>query len=145
MKIINYFTSFQEVPNYLSLCFSVYGCRLNCENCSWKSETKFVEYSIDQIYQIIDKYSSYVSAVCMLGGEWDNDIVNVLAYAKKANLKTCLYTGLPAINDQNILHNLDFLKTGPYIESLGGLASKTTNQVFIDVATRQVLNNLFQR
>jgi anaerobic ribonucleoside-triphosphate reductase activating protein len=61
---------------------------------------------------------------------------------KEKNLKICLYTGLEDVSS-DIKQLLDYLKTGPYIPEKGGLASKSTNQKFIDLKNGEVLNNYF--
>lgn len=143
MKIINYFTTFQEVPDNLSLCFSVYGCPYNCYNCSWKNEKNYLEMSLENIYSIVNKNREFIDCVCFLGGEWEPEIKEALSYCKKIGLLTCLYTGCDNFTDREIISNLDFLKTGHYEESLGGLSSKSTNQKFIDLRTNECINYKF--
>lgn len=143
MKLYNFFTSLQEVPDNLSLCFSFAGCPHHCKNCSWQNETTFTEYSLKDIKEIINKYAFYVSCVCFLGGEWEKDFIELLGYCKNLKLKTCLYTGLVEMRDIEILSKLDFIKLGPYQESYGGLSNKNTNQVFLEVKTGKRLNHLF--
>ena len=143
MKLYNFFTSLQEVPDNLSLCFSFAGCPIHCKGCSWENEKNYKDYDLSALKEILNKYSSYISCVCCLGGEWEKDFVSFLSYCKSLNLKTCLYTGLKEMKNLDILSRLDYIKLGPYVESLGGLSSKNTNQVFLDVKTGKRLNNLF--
>lgn len=143
MRIINHFTSFQEVPDNLSLCFSVFGCPHKCKNCSWAGEKEFMNLSITDIEEILDKYKDYVSCICFLGGEWEPDFEEILDLCNKKNLLTCLYTGADKFENQEILSKLTFIKVGHYDESLGGLQSKTTNQRFIDLRTYTCLNDKF--
>ena len=42
-----------------------------------------------------------------------------------------------------MLAKLDYLKYGHWDASLGGLDSKTTNQVFLNLKTGEKLNNYF--
>ena len=144
MRIYNFFTSFQEVPNNLSLCFSFAGCPLKCNGCSWQGETSYREYGLDEMKGIVRKYAPYVSCVCCLGGEWEGvSFVDFLSYCKRLGLKTCLYTGLTEMKNADVLNRLDFIKLGPYVECLGGLQKRETNQVFLDVKTGEKLNHLF--
>lgn len=147
MFLLNHFTSLQEVPNNLSLCFSVAGCPLHCDECSWKSVKDFNTLSINLIdfETILQKYEGLISCICFLGGEWDKDFPKFLKVCKAHNYKTCLYTGLEKIEDEEILANLDYLKTGPYKKELGGLQSKNTNQIFMDLKNNKILNHLFQK
>lgn len=143
MRILNYFTSFQEVPDNLSLCFSVFGCPHSCRNCSWRNEKNFLKLTPQDILEIVNKNKEFIDCVCFLGGEWEPEFKEVLSMCKKTGLLTCLYTGLEDIKDMDILSNLDFVKVGPYIENLGGLQSETTNQKFIDLRTNECLNHKF--
>ena len=94
---------------------------------------------------ILQKYEGLISCICFLGGEWDKDFPKFLKVCKAHNYKTCLYTGLEKIEDEEILANLDYLKTGPYKKELGGLQSKNTNQIFMDLKNNKILNHLFQK
>lgn len=77
-----------------------------------------------------------------MGGEWDADLSRMLLYAKSQNVKTCLYTGQSKIS---MLHSalLTYVKLGKYIEKLGGLDSPTTNQLFYNLKTKELLNYKF--
>lgn len=145
MKILNYFDSLQEVPNELSLVISAYGCPLSCQECSWRGESDWKDYSPTDLKNLITKYAPYVTCVCFLGGEWSEELPEILAFCKEKNLETCLYTGLPDMRNEAILNSLTYLKTGPYIKQLGGLDSPTTNQIFKDLRTGEILNHHFQR
>ena len=56
--------------------------------------------------------------------------------------KTCLYTGEEEVSPE-ILEHLTYIKTGPWIQELGGLSSPSTNQMFKEVKTNSILNHLF--
>ena len=88
------------------------------------------------------KYKGLVSCVLFLGGDWDPELLTFLKIAKDFGYKTCLYTGNTDANTE-LLSYLDYIKTGPYIEELGGLTSKNTNQKFIKLETGEVLNKYF--
>ena len=63
-----------------------------------------------------------------MGG--DEEIAPFLPIIREFGYKTCLYTGSGDFSRFEVL-DLDFLKLGPYVEELGGLASKKTNQIFL--------------
>lgn len=139
---------FQEVPNEISLTFSIAGCPNRCPNCSWKSSEiqETAKPLTNSVYsRFLNKYKGLASCVLFLGGDWDTqDLITKLKMAKERGYKTCLYTGC----EMNLVHpdiktNLDFIKVGPYIEELGGLTSPKTNQKFIDLVHNTILNNLF--
>lgn len=84
-----------------------------------------------------------ITCVVFMGGEWYPHELNAkLKIAIDCGLKTALYTGESDIS-QDIMKNLTFLKTGKWIEELGGLNSPRTNQRFLNVKTNKNLNHLF--
>jgi anaerobic ribonucleoside-triphosphate reductase activating protein len=138
-------TTFNEVPNEVSLTFLITGCPLACEGChssqSW--ENNGTELTEEHLLELILKYEFIISTVCFLGGEWEREnMVSLLKIVKSSNLKTCLYTGLNKVHP-DIENELDFIKTGRWISTLGGLTSKTTNQKFIDLNNKKDLSILF--
>ena len=137
---------FQEVPGEISLCFSITGCKLACNGCHstelWDQHNG--EPLTNQRFKLwLNKYHNLISCVVFFGGEWQaNALIDKLIIAKNNGLKTCLYSGLNTI-DSNIRQHLDYLKTGAWQADLGGLDSQNTNQTFIELSTKNVLNYLF--
>ena len=137
---------FQEVPNEISLCFSITGCKVGCKGCHstelWHEENGMSLTNIN-FTQWLKKYQGLISCVVFFGGEWQAKVlIEKLIIAKNHGLKTCLYSGEKHI-DINISQHLNFLKTGAWHETLGGLESATTNQVFRNAITGEKLNHLF--
>lgn len=141
---------FQEVPNEISLSFSIAGCPHNCKNCSWKGTIEKEEQKnlTNQTYSMfLNKYKGLASCVLFLGGEWEQeDLIYKLKMAKEKGYKTCLYTGcnFQQISEE-LKSNLDFIKVGPYMPEKGGLNNPNTNQKFIDLINNKILNNYFIR
>ncbi|MFC3032813.1 anaerobic ribonucleoside-triphosphate reductase activating protein [Pseudoalteromonas fenneropenaei] len=137
---------FQEVPNEIALGFVCTGCQLGCKGChspqSWNAnlgtpltQTVFAGW--------LRRYEGLITCVVFFGGEWqEHRLLPLLRYAQSQGLKTCLYTGLDYVSEQ-LKNELTYLKTGRYIQSLGGLGQHSTNQKFIDVASGQLLNSYF--
>jgi anaerobic ribonucleoside-triphosphate reductase activating protein len=139
---------FQEVPNEISLCFSITGCKVGCKGCHstelWH-EDNGIRLSNTSFTQWLKKYQGLISCVVFFGGEWQpNALIEKLLIAKNHGLKTCLYSGEKHI-DISISQHLNFLKTGAWNQSLGSLDSPTTNQVFRDVISGKKLNHLFNK
>lgn len=145
MKIYNYDIVLQEVPDEISLCITVCGCNNKCDGCHsphiWGSDSG-KDFDFLDFVNLIQEYKNYITCVLFMGGEWDEKLNSMLSYAKNEGLKTCLYTGQNDISSKLKL-NLDFLKTGKWIKELGGLNSKTTNQIFQNVKTGEHLNYKF--
>lgn len=120
-------------------------CDFNCKNCFnqyWKSSEIFVKCSHKIIKEIKD--NPFNEGIILSGLEWSNqpqELRNLLYFAKKSNLKTCLYTGLETVEAVGSILNfkyLDFLKTGKYNKELGGLNSPLTNQRFYDIIHKDI-------
>jgi anaerobic ribonucleoside-triphosphate reductase activating protein len=63
-----------------------------------------------------------------MGGDWNpEELLSYIKMAKEARFTTAVYVGGTTFYVP-ILEYLDFIKTGAYIESLGGLSSRDTNQ-----------------
>jgi len=139
---------FQEVPNEVAIAFLVTGCQLKCRGChspdAWSAD-QGAPLTNSRFTDLLDRYQSLITCVLFYGGEWQPEALKQkLKIARLHDLKTCLYTGEDAICP-SIMAHLDFLKTGPWIESLGGLSSLSTNQRFIDLKSGQCLNHQFQQ
>jgi len=138
---------FQEVPNEISLAYSITGCPLQCKGChsafTWDGNTG-TELTPINLEEDLNKYGILISCVLFYGGEWHEDeLVELLSIAKdKYKLNTCLYTGLDEVSER-IVSNLTYLKTGRWVEELGGLQSPTTNQVLRHVVSGETLNHYF--
>lgn len=124
------------------------GCPLKCSGChssySWNKDLGS-DLTVERLSDLIDQYSSYITCVVFLGGEWELDALEVLIEAaNQRNLKTCLYTGLnrEEVPDR-IREKLNYLKYGPFIKELGGLDSPVTNQRLLNLNTNEFLNSYF--
>lgn len=136
---------FQELPDEISLAFSISGCPLQCESChssyTWKTDFG-TPLTSNILKEQIKTYSGLISCVIFYGGEWDLECLEVLIEIIKTNdLKCCLYTG-QELNyfNQNFLKKLDFIKTGRFISSLGGVDSPSSNQILFQIANDHFTN-----
>ena len=151
LRYSDYDIVLQEVPNEISLCFTLTGCPLACKGCHseyiWNPD--FGEpLTADLLEKLIDRYDEAISCVLFMGGEWRaEELLQFVRIAKAKKLKTALYTGLNMKQMERkhseLLSELDYIKTGKWIPSLGGLDSKATKQVFTDLKTRKTLNHYF--
>jgi anaerobic ribonucleoside-triphosphate reductase activating protein len=151
LKYSSYDVVLQEIPNEISLAFTITGCQLACVGCHseylWgKNNGK--ELTDEKFEKIVKKYDGLISSVLFMGGEWEsNELISKLQISKRLGLKTALYTGLNhkqmERSYQRIILELDYLKTGKWVEELGGLDSPTTNQRLINLNTSEKLNHYF--
>jgi anaerobic ribonucleoside-triphosphate reductase activating protein len=135
-----------EVPDEVSLAFTISGCNLGCKGChsgdSWHKNSGR-GLSLDYLSQRIEMYEGLISCVLFLGGEWQpHTLLSMLKLAKRKQLHTCLYTGLDDVPSV-LKAELTYLKTGRWQVELGGLESPITNQRFIDLRTGNNLNHRF--
>lgn len=150
MRYKEYNIVLQEIPNEVSLCFSMTGCNLRCIGCHspflWKNTSGDL-LSLEILDMLISKYKRTISCILFMGGEWNGiEFVNTLKYIKSLGIKTALYTGLDFDNvDISIIKNLDYIKYGPWIKDLGGLDSINTNQVLLNLNTMENMNYYFMK
>ncbi len=137
---------FQEVPNEISLCFSITGCKVGCHGCHstelWYRNNGSA-LTNNSFYHWLQRYKGLITCVIFFGGEWQPQaLIEKLIIAKQQQLKTCLYSGQNYI-DISITQHLTFLKTGAWQAKLGGLNSESTNQVFRHIPSGEKQNYLF--
>lgn len=139
-----------EVPGEVSLAYQFTGCPLRCKGChsadTWKINSGQL-LSLDYFKHRLQQYKQLISCVLFMGGEWlPEQLLHYIQLAKAADLKTCLYTGLEKEQvPPQLLAQLDYLKTGPWIPELGGLDNPNSNQCFIDMQSGTLLNHLFHK
>ena len=127
--------TFQEIPDEITLCIAISGCKVHCKNCNqknlWKNEGK--DLNIQELDNLINANKG-ITCICFMGeGEELPMLLYYIKMIKKdSNLKTALYIGRDLNMTIKLYGNffscLDYLKVGSYISNLGGLDLKTTNQ-----------------
>lgn len=148
MRYVSCQIVFQEIPEEITLSFLVSGCGLRCQGChssdSWQADrgTALDEF---EMKRQLGKYDDYISNVLLMGGEWEPALfVRLAKIIKQHGKKVSLYTGRELEDlPRAILDVLDYVKTGPYISSLGALDSETTNQRLYDLSSGKSLNHFF--
>lgn len=131
LKYKGYSIVFQEIPNEVSLAINISGCPYKCKDCHSKYLWEYDgEYIYKDLQQLIETHLYFITCVCFMGGDQNKkELKELCKIVKKYNLKTCLYTGNNNIDSlYDILDFLDYIKIGEYIDKLGGLSSKQTNQ-----------------
>ena len=121
----------EEIPHRVTLAVEVSNCRGNCPGC----HSPFLRQDIGEELTPakIDKLiADNFGADCFLflGEGKDRPALYALAdHIRSAHpgIETALYTGRDSIG-QDYWDHFDYVKVGPYVESLGPLNSPTTNQ-----------------
>lgn len=120
---------FQEIPDEVSLAFTLKGCQFNCDGCHSPHlrEPNGEELTFDKLINLIFKYDSSITNILFLGEGNDKDsLLELMGYASQFK-KVSLYSGRDII-DKDYLPFLTYYKVGSYKKELGGLNSPATNQ-----------------
>ena len=138
LKFVSYDVVCQEVPDEITLAVNISCCPNRCPGCHspWLWEDKGEEMNEDSLSCVIDTYKSAITCFCFMGGDSEPAEVERLARWIKSrypSLKTAWYSGKEFIPSDFDLSTMDYVKTGPFIEALGGLKSPVTNQALFRV------------
>lgn len=132
MKSASEMICFQEVPDEVSLSFSISNCPNNCPGCHspWLREDCGREV-FWLLPQLLRKYTNKITCVLFMGGNDEkqrHQLLSVLHYCRVKGFKTALYSGFDEWPDAKLLDLLDYVKIGSYDSNYGGLKHSTTNQ-----------------
>ena len=148
LKYVDTKVTFAEVPNEISLCINISNCPCACKGChsSYLAEDIGNKLNSDSIKELINNNKG-ITCICFMGGDSNPLEVDTLAHFIKINypIKTAWYSGRQELSKNINLNNFNFIKLGPYIEDLGPLNSKTTNQRFYKIEEGELVDitNLF--
>jgi len=145
LKFDRYKVVFQEIPNEVSLGFSITGCKNNCSGCHspYLREDIGNELTEDILTDII-KNNKYITCILFFGGDHDKEYLKKLVNTIRSNfnLKIALYSGNDII-DNDLYNIFDYIKIGSYNKDEGPLKSKTTNQCLVDTRTGEDITYMF--
>ncbi|MCR5248152.1 MAG: anaerobic ribonucleoside-triphosphate reductase activating protein [Paludibacteraceae bacterium] len=132
LKFVNYDIVFQEVPNEISLAINISGCPCRCPGChsSYLWQDIGDELNSETLDHLIESHS-HISCVAFMGGDGDPFQIDLLASHIRLchpNLRVAWYSGKTIISPIIDIRNFDYIKIGPYINHLGALNKRTTNQ-----------------
>ena len=137
MKVASYDIVFQEIPGEVTLALNLSNCPCHCPGCHSPHLAEDIGEPLDEelLDGLIERYKGLITCVAFMGGDAEPEEVARLAgqlKIKNSKLKTAWYSGRPGnpnnLSSQNNPTPFDYVKFGPYIESLGGLKSEKTNQ-----------------
>lgn len=141
LKYVDAKVVFAEVPNEITLAINISGCPCNCRGChsSYLAQDIGEPLDLQHLTNLIDSNKG-ITCVCIMGGDANPSEVDDIAQDIKEyypELKVGWYSGRQELSKDIDLDNFDFVKLGPYIEELGPLNSKTTNQVLLEIEVVQ--------
>lgn len=132
VKYANHQVVFREVYDEVSLAINITNCPCRCSGCHSKYlwEDNGIPLTFEELDTLI-KENNGITCVCFMGGDAEPSYINILASYMRENHKGLLvawYSGVDTISPEIEVRNFDFIKTGPYIEAMGPLNRRTTNQ-----------------
>lgn len=133
LKYYNYDIVFQEIPNEVTLAINLSNCPNHCKGCHspWLAKDIGEPLTKTAIIHLLNQYGNSITCVCLMGGDAEPKEVEQLGRVirdEKSQLKVGWYSGKEKVPECVNSKVFQYIKLGGYIESLGGLRSKTTNQ-----------------
>ena len=122
---------FEEIPDRVSLAVEITNCRGTCPGC----HSPFLKLDIgkeltpEDIDKLIEENFGVNCFLFMGEGNDLQALLSLCAYLKKRfpQLETGLYSGREEI-EKELFAAFDYVKLGPYVQELGPLNERTTNQ-----------------
>ena len=145
LKYLNTQVTFAEVPDEITLCINITGCKNGCKNChsSYLAQDIGKPLNKSSLSELIEGNKG-VSCVSFMGGDRDAILLVALASWVKTHthLKVAWYSGRQELAGivARQLQWFDFIKLGPYKEEFGPLNSRTTNQRFYKVSGKELVD-----
>lgn len=144
LKYVDTKVVFAEIPDEITLAINISGCPCNCRGCHSSYLAKDIGEPLDlqHLTNLIDSNRG-ISCVCIMGGDVNPSEVDDIAQDIKEyypELKVGWYSGRQELSKDINLENFDIIKLGPYIEELGPLNSKTTNQRLYQIKNCKMLD-----
>lgn len=148
LKYVDTKVTFSEVPDEVTLCFSISGCTNKCPGCHskelWEDIGEYLDYETLEYHL---KKNIGITCVCFLGGDCNvTCIYNLATYIKSynSNLKVAWYSGKDELPPKKYIKLFDFIKIGPYIKDRGPLNNPNTNQKFYRVSDNKIIDETYK-
>lgn len=133
LKYLDTKVTFAEVPDEVTLCINITGCKNNCKGCHspYLAEDIGKELTIERLTELATTNEG-ITTICFMGGDSDTERINRLAkwVQDELDLKVAWYSGRDELSEYIDISNFDIVKLGRYDEKLGPLNCPTTNQRF---------------
>lgn len=133
LKYVDYDILFQEIPDEVTLAINLSRCPYRCKGCHSPQLQSDIGEELNEaaLLRLLQRYGKSVTCICFMGGDADPERVCSLACFVRENgersIKTAWYSGNENLYERAVTC-FDYVKTGSYIEELGGLDKPTTNQ-----------------
>lgn len=133
LKYVNTGIVFQEIPDEVTLSINISNCPNHCPGCHSQYLWQDIgdKLTDDVIDGFVKEYDSDITCICLMGGDnAPEDVERVAKYIHHhyPSLKVGWYSGRQRIPATVNKSSFDYIKVGPYIQHLGCLKERTTNQ-----------------
>lgn len=135
---------FREIPNETTLAINLTGCPNRCKGCHSPHLQEITGEPLTEeiLTRLLERYASLVTCICFMGGDnepWEVERLATYIHTQ-VDLKVGWYSGKPELPPGFSLRPFQYLKVGSYIEQLGPLNERTTNQRLFMVEGEQLTN-----
>ena len=122
--------TFAEIPDEICLCINISNCPHRCPGChSQYLQTDIGNILTNEVLHDLIINNNGITCVVFMGGDSDKDSLKQFAnYVSSLNLKVGWYSGEYELDLNLYGKYFDYIKIGQYIEELGPLNSRNTNQ-----------------
>lgn len=133
LKYVDYDILFQEIPDEVTLTINLSRCPYRCKGCHSPQLQSDIGEELNEaaLLRLLQRYGKSVTCICFMGGDADPETICQLACFVRENgggsIKTAWYSGRENLYERTVTC-FDYAKTGPYIEALGAINRKGTNQ-----------------
>ena len=151
LKYVDAKVVFAEVPDEVTLAVNISNCPCHCKGChsSYLAEDIGTPLDEDSLVELLLNNKG-ITCIAFMGGDSDPEYINWLASIMRdmndsepgnwADVKIAWYSGRQELSKDVNLENFDYIKLGPYMEEFGPLNSRTTNQRFYKVSSRELVD-----
>ena len=150
LKYTDYDIVFSEIPDETTFAINISNCPNRCPGCHSPQLMEDIGELLTEssLSKLVGKYINDITCICFMGGDREPQEINKLAaFIKKEyqNIKTGWYSGKPELPSGFNTDVFNYIKLGPYIATLGGLKSKTTNQHLYKYGDNQNIEDITYR
>lgn len=144
LKYLDTKVTFAEVPDEVTLCINITGCKNNCKGCHspYLAEDVGKVLTLDVLEYLIKKNQG-ITCVSFMGGDNDTVRIDGLAeFVRKCfpSLKVAWYSGRDELSEYIYISNFDYIKLGHYDEECGPLNNPNTNQRMYKISKGELID-----
>ncbi|MCR5709479.1 MAG: 4Fe-4S cluster-binding domain-containing protein [Bacteroidales bacterium] len=132
LKYHNFDIVFQEIPDEVTMAVNLTGCPVHCPGCHsphlWEDTGDVLDE--EELRLLAADYAGEITCIALMGGDASpEEVARLCGYIKKGlGLRSAWWSGCDILPQKEDLRLFDYIKTGPYVASLGGLRNPSTNQ-----------------